>query len=218
MDTKNVAPRLKCGDIREDGMVFWSYQKSCKNGERWMTPEKFEAKRIQRNSWDKKNPEKSREKNRKYREKYPERVKESNKNTKRKRKDKIRTVYNAYIRNRTSIDPIFRLRQSISSIIRKAFLRKGFGKTSKSKQILGCSYEEFFSHIESQFQKGMNWDNRHLWHIDHIIPISLAKTEEDVIKLNHYTNLRPLWIKENQEKSDFLPCGKRARLYEQHIY
>jgi hypothetical protein len=30
------------------------------------------------------------------------------------------------------------------------------------------------------------------WDLDHIIPISSAKTKEDLIKLNHYTNLQPL--------------------------
>jgi hypothetical protein len=46
----------------------------------------------------------------------------------------------------------------------------------------------------------MGWSNHGLyngdfnygWDIDHIVPVSSAKTEEDVIKLNHYTNLRPL--------------------------
>jgi len=41
------------------------------------------------------------------------------------------------------------------------------------------------------------------WDLDHIIPISSAQTEEDVYRLSHYTNLRPLcsfnnrWIKRN---------------------
>jgi hypothetical protein len=49
----------------------------------------------------------------------------------------------------------------------------------------------------------MNWNNHgnpidgiytinKTWDIDHIIPLSSAKTEEDIIKLNHYTNLKPL--------------------------
>lgn len=50
----------------------------------------------------------------------------------------------------------------------------------------------------------MNWDNRGLygWHIDHIIPLSSAKTEEEVYKLCHYTNLQPLWAKENLSKGN----------------
>jgi hypothetical protein len=48
----------------------------------------------------------------------------------------------------------------------------------------------------------MNWDNRYLWDIDHIVPISLAESEGEMIILNHYSNLRPLWKTENEYKSD----------------
>jgi hypothetical protein len=68
--------------------------------------------------------------------------------------------------------------------------------------------DEFRNYIESQFTEGMNWDNygqgknNETWHIDHIIPISLAKTEEEVYKLNHYANLRPMWCSDNIRKSN----------------
>lgn len=35
--------------------------------------------------------------------------------------------------------------------------------------------------------------------IDHIIPLSSAKTEEDIIKLSHYSNLQPLCSKVNRD-------------------
>ena len=49
----------------------------------------------------------------------------------------------------------------------------------------------------------MNWNNygnwngypkeiNTAWDIDHIVPMSTAKTEKDVLKLNHYTNFQPL--------------------------
>ena len=46
----------------------------------------------------------------------------------------------------------------------------------------------------------MSWENQGKWHLDHIIPISSAKTEEDVIRLNHYTNFQPLWAEDNFKK------------------
>jgi len=48
----------------------------------------------------------------------------------------------------------------------------------------------------------MNWHNKGKWHIDHIIPLKAAKTEFEVIALNHYTNLQPLWAKDNLTKRD----------------
>ena len=69
-------------------------------------------------------------------------------------------------------------------------------------EILGCNWDEFKIYLEKQFQLGMSWKNRSEWHIDHIIPLASAKTEEDVIRLNHYTNLQPLWAADNLRKSD----------------
>ena len=48
----------------------------------------------------------------------------------------------------------------------------------------------------------MSWDNHGEWHIDHITPISYAKTEEDVLKLNHFSNFQPLWEFDNLSKGN----------------
>ena len=86
-------------------------------------------------------------------------------------------------------------------------IRNGSTKTSKTTQILGCSFDEFREHIQSQWLPWMNWDNRgkyngeynHGWDLDHIIPISEANTEEELVKLNHYTNFQPLCSKINRD-------------------
>lgn len=103
-------------------------------------------------------------------------------------------------------NPIKKLKENIHSLIYNKIRKKGYSKKSKTYEILGCSYDEFKLHIESQFQEWMNWDNYGLyngelnygWDIDHIIPISSATTEEDVLQLNHYTNLQPLCSKVNR--------------------
>ena len=53
-------------------------------------------------------------------------------------------------------------------------------------------------YLISKFQEGMEWDDRgKTWHIDHRLPLSAAKTEEEVEMLWHWSNLQPMWAKEN---------------------
>lgn len=78
----------------------------------------------------------------------------------------------------------------------------------RSKQVidaLGCSPEELRKHLESKFKPGMTWENHSVtgWHIDHIRPLCSfdLKDPEQFAKACHYTNLQPLWAKENSAKS-----------------
>ena len=50
----------------------------------------------------------------------------------------------------------------------------------------------------------MSWENygKDGWHIDHKIPLSSAKTDREIYELCHYTNLQPLWAKDNLKKSN----------------
>jgi len=80
----------------------------------------------------------------------------------------------------------------------------GYKKTSNTASILGCTFKEFYIHIEQQFTQGMSWANRHSWHIDHTVPLAFAENEQELLALNHYTNLRPLWSIENQNKAGML--------------
>jgi hypothetical protein len=75
-------------------------------------------------------------------------------------------------------------------------------KSKHTFEIIGCSPQLLKEHLENQFVSGMGWDNRSEWHIDHIIPLSSAKTEDELYKLCHYTNLQPLWAEENLKKSN----------------
>ena len=121
---------------------------------------------------------------------------------KQKNKSIIREKDKIYRKNRMKSDLIYRIKIMSRNIIRKSLSKGGYTKRSRTYEILGCSYEDFKTHIENLFQNGMNWDNRYLWDIDHIVPISLAESEQEMVILNHYTNLRPLWKNENEYKSD----------------
>ena len=69
---------------------------------------------------------------------------------------------------------------------------------------MGCTPEELKRYLESKWLPGMTWKNHSLkgWHIDHIIPLDKAKNENDLKRLYHYTNLQPLWARENIIKSN----------------
>lgn len=103
--------------------------------------------------------------------------------------------------------PLYKLHTTLRSKIWESITKNKFNKNESTLEIIGLeSWEKLKEHIESQFTKDMNWDNYGIgkdnttWHIDHIIPKSSATTLEEIKKLNHYTNLRPMWGSDNIRK------------------
>lgn len=99
-------------------------------------------------------------------------------------------------------DILFKLKHNLRSRL-TTFLKtnKGLQKSSFGDYI-GCTQVELKAHLEKQFKPEMSWDNYGKWHIDHIIPLSLAKTEIELHKLCNYNNLQPLWAAENIKKGN----------------
>lgn len=120
-----------------------------------------------------------------------------------KRDDAKRAKERAYRSMKIASDPIYAVATRMRSYIANSLAI--FGKTGASrpraKAILGCSFEEFKVHIEKQFLRGMSWENRSLWHIDHIVPLASASNKDEILSLFHHSNLRPMWAKENRAKS-----------------
>jgi hypothetical protein len=100
-------------------------------------------------------------------------------------------------------DPQFRILCTLRNRVNKALDHKT-KKAYKTNELLGCDIDELEIHLEKQFKEGMTWENygRSTWHIDHIIPCaSFDLTDpEQQKKCFHYTNLQPLWAKENMSK------------------
>jgi hypothetical protein len=97
----------------------------------------------------------------------------------------------------------------LSVLLRTRFKRaiKNNSKKESAIKIIGCSIEDLKKYLENQFKPGMSWENYGFktWHIDHIIPcfkFDLSKIKEQR-KCFHYTNLRPLWAKENLTRDDY---------------
>lgn len=121
--------------------------------------------------------------------------------------------WSQYNKERSKIDPVFSLKLTMRKAICKVM--SGKHKSKRSEEIIGCSYVELKNYIESQFEPWMSWENKGLynrtmnygWDIDHIIPLCTAKTEEDIYRLNHYTNLRPLcsYVNRNIKRDRYEP-------------
>jgi len=120
-------------------------------------------------------------------------------------KEKFSELHNNYLKPislyyRNKYNILFKLKKSSRCMIGNSLRNNGYPKESKTENILGLSFEDFKLYLESKFEYWMNWENYGLfngelnygWDIDHIIPLNSAQTKDDIIRLNHYTNLQPL--------------------------
>lgn len=151
------------------------------------------------------NPKKANEASKKWRDANPEKKKEYDK---------------TYSKNRNLTDPLFKLSGRVRSAINQAIKRGGYSKypNTHTEDILECTFEHLKNYIETQWslqhnlnenhEVWMSWENHgkhkkntsyYGWDIDHIIPLSSAKTEEKLLELCKHTNLQPLCSYINRE-------------------
>lgn len=98
------------------------------------------------------------------------------------------------------VDLSFKLKKYLRNRLRSA-LKKEW-KRGSSVRDLGCSIEKFKLWLEMHFKEGMTWTNQGAWHLDHILPLSHFNLtdRQELLKACHFTNIQPLWAKENYSK------------------
>lgn len=186
----------KCGEKR-----FWAY---ANGAEYWVTCSKFSEmtnralEHKRRRYWD--NPDKFRA----ARREQPRTDAERNADRRRSTCPKRRAWTRAWSKERKMQSPSFdiscRLRVNLAQALSR---HSAGGKSGSTEALIGCTMAEFIMHLESKFCDGMNWENRNLWHIDHIVPCAafdLTNPEEQK-KCFHYSNLQPLWARDNLVKN-----------------
>jgi hypothetical protein len=143
-------------------------------------------------------------------DKYRIKKKEWLENNKEKQKEKSkewlknnRKLLSKKERERRESDHLFRTIRYVRNRINQYFKSKNYKKDSQSFNLVGCSPDFLRLYIQSLFTDGMSWDlvGKEI-HIDHIIPLSSGKNIDEVKKLCHYTNLQPLWAKDNLTKGN----------------
>ncbi len=183
----------KCNSERGKKYVKENYQKTLERHRKW-TSKNPEWVYNRHKKWREENPDKAKELRNNWLTNNPEKRKEYRKNYKQRKRERKKERQNS--------DPIYVITNNIRCRLWKYLKIKNITKKNKTFDIVGCSPEFLKEYIEKQFTEGMSWDNRNEWHIDHIIPLSSAKTEEEIYKLCHYTNLQPLWAEDNLKKSN----------------
>lgn len=119
--------------------------------------------------------------------------------------DKLNEYSRNYVRERRKTDKVYALKENIRGRFRYELAKRSETNQIKANQYLGCSWLELRAHLESQFTDGMTWDNYGQWHVDHIVPLAIAKDRQQLIELCHYMNLRPMWAFDNISKGAKLP-------------
>lgn len=157
------------------------------------------------------------ERSRRWYLRYRERVKRKSREYKSNNLEKCRAA-NAryYLENRESIirrdsarkverrrrDHGFKLLSNLRTRLYLAVRRSRVRKTERTLTLVGCSPQKLLTHLESQFSGGMSWENYGQWHVDHKRPcasFNLSDPEQQRACF-HYTNLQPLWEKDNLRK------------------
>lgn len=148
-----------------------------------------------------KHKDRYRERSREWSKKNPEKRKEILKRSRERCRGQIRE----YERNKRATDLNFKLRQNMRARVKLALKAQRAVKAKGTCELIGCTIQELRSHLESQFQHGMTWNNYGTWHIDHIKPLALFDLTDATQQLQafHWSNMQPLWAHENLLKSDF---------------
>ena len=181
-------------------------KKYYENHEKNLIKDRLRAKKERKKRLEnaKKYYENNKNKIQEYQKKYylnnVEKIKEKTKLWYNNNKEKANKYFRERIKIKKKEDVLYKLKIKLRSDIYISLKRR---KKSKSiEQILGLTLEDYKKHIENQFENWMTWKNwgKDTWHIDHIVPLCSAKNEDEIYKLWHYTNLRPLSAQENLRK------------------
>ena len=114
-------------------------------------------------------------------------------------KDEIRIQ----VKYRYDNDPMFRIASRLRNTVCGRLRNAGYTKKSRTYELLGLDFETVWNYLEyTWFQNYGTELCDQEYHIDHIIPCASASTEEELIALQHYSNLQLLTPEDNLSKGD----------------
>lgn len=227
-----VARKWKRGDVHpETGLVFKQYEKS---REIWVKAESLARYYERRLQYRNENKEKINQQKRALYQQAPDDHKKRGQVWRQKNIEKCRAIGRAkYQANRQAYiekareyckanpewrrkfvrewsalkrsNPLHRLIHNHRNRVQAVISRCGLKKTLRTIQYVGCDWPTLKAHLEAKFQPGMTWENYGEWHVDHVVPLASGSTPGELLLLFHFSNLQPLWAKENLSKGAQIP-------------
>jgi hypothetical protein len=152
----------------------------------------------------------------KYKKEYREENRDKIKKYQKKYRAQNKDQRDIYLTNRRKLDCKYKLTITIRNLIRGSLKIKGYTKKTKTFNILKCEYDFFMKWLNGVASNGYTYGVGDL-HLDHVVPVSLGQTEDEILLLNHYSNLQLLSADENQKKyNSYVNPLNLARVLEHH--
>lgn len=107
------------------------------------------------------------------------------------------------------LTPIQKTRYLMRSHVKRVIDHIKIKREVRTEHYIGCSFNDAMIRLQSQFKKGMTWDNHGTkWTIDHIVPLSAfdLTNPNDRRMANHISNLRPMLRIDNIRKGSKEPA------------
>jgi len=201
--------RLKFGEVRADGKVFWGYQKGCRGGERWVLPEDFARRRSQQRkrikspeqkardrilalNWSRRNQTRHVENGRRWRKLFPDKHRASVRRSRLKNADRYKESRRIAYRENPAL--------AIAAVSKRRALKKG-ATTKDSNPLIIRSFFE----VARRVGKCLGISH----HVDHIVPLSRGGA-------HHQNNLQVLPARVNVRKQDKLPTEFSVNSFDTH--
>jgi len=200
--------------LKEYTKEYWGKNKEKQNAKRRGDPKILAARRkyyyehkeqelANKKKYDTKNKETVNKKAREYYWKNPELARSKSRSWNKENPGKVAKRNLKYYHEHYKNDELFKLQRNIRKALYKSLKKNNLEKTNSTFKMLGYTKQQLKKHLEKQFDETMAWKNYGLvWHVDHIKPISWAKTKEEIIEYNQLKNLQPLDAILNMKKSN----------------
>ena len=198
----------RCKECIKEEKRLWEEKNKEKHKEQsrlWKQNHKEEVK-LYNKEYKLKNKERIDRQNQEYREKNREKMYEASRLSYQKYKKERNKKNYLYHKHRQETDYVCKLKKQVRIMVNNSFKRNGHTKNEKTEKIIGCNIDFFIEYLLQTYKNnyGIEWDKKEPIDIDHKTPLATAKTEEDIIKLCHYTNLQLLKHSDNLFKGSKL--------------